>query len=90
MYVRSYSTLTCWWNWALQPELDEHFFDFHEQRKQANDKFNAHAIFCISTYRSSPRGGGYSTFALGTDVRPEGSTTTLQLNQRRRKFVTYV
>ena len=35
-------------------------------------------------------GGGVLNFELGTDVQPEVSTTTLWLNQRRRKFATYV
>ena len=33
---------------------------------------------------------GVLNFELGTDVRPEVSTTTLQLNQRRCKFATYI
>ena len=35
-------------------------------------------------------GAGVLNFELGTDVRPEVSTNTLYLNQRRRKFTTYV
>ena len=34
--------------------------------------------------------GGVLNFELGTEVRPEVSTTTLQLNQRRREIVTYI
>ena len=34
--------------------------------------------------------GGVLNLELGTDVRPEVSTTTLQQNQRRRKFATYI
>ena len=33
---------------------------------------------------------GALNFELGMDVRPEVSTTTLYLNQRGRKFATYV
>ena len=34
--------------------------------------------------------GGVLKFELGTEVRAEVSTTTLQLNQRRRKIATYI
>ena len=51
------------------------------------DVFEYHKF---KTYLIGRIPGGVLNFELGTDVRPEVSTTTLQQNQRRRKFATYI
>ena len=40
------------WNWALQPELDEHTFLISTKKENKYTAiFSADAIFCISIYR---------------------------------------
>ena len=46
------------WNWALQPELDEHtFFDFHKKKKKkkktSTRQYSVQMLFSVSPFTAS-------------------------------------